>query len=357
MQKTVIFWLVAIFVNVIWLGVGVITNFNKVISIIFGQTWDWGFALILVNILFIIASIKIVGPTEKGARTFLGMIVDIHNPGPVFIPLGICGLEKAPRNNIQSELPSDPENIFRGDGPVEKGKFPPIRIPFGPPSEGDDIPTNDPLNCRMTQEVVPVVTWRIKEFGQFIKAIGNVEEAKRQMEDASIAMLLEEFSTVTPAKVLKNLPYYNNKLKIAIRKRIGDEGTPEWWGVEFIDAEIKAINFGHTLNSAIQGIPEAATKATAVALTAEGEKKRRSLEGEGSANAEILMLQARTKGMKDMAKELGVTGGTVLGAETARGITNNPGQKTIIAGSEGFKDLATIGTVIGDTLKSKEDTK
>ena len=58
-----------------------------------------------------------------------------------------------------------------------------------------------------------------------------------------------------------------------------------------------------------------------------------------------------------MSKELSVDGASVLAAETARGVTSNPGQKTIIAGSGGFKDLAVIGSVLGESLAKEKEAK
>ena len=58
-----------------------------------------------------------------------------------------------------------------------------------------------------------------------------------------------------------------------------------------------------------------------------------------------------------MSAELNISGNAVLAAETARGVTNNPGQKTIIAGSGGFKDLAVIGAVLGETLTNGKEAK
>ncbi len=346
-NNKVVFWFSTISVYLFLIITSIILNHRDIHSMLFKMRWDWGLSLFLVIVFYTIISIKTVSPKERGARTFLGKIIDILESGPVFIPLVFCDLEKAPRLNIQSELPSDPENIFREDGPVPEGKFPPIRIPFGPPSEdGEGISKDDPLNARMTQEVVPVITWRVKNYRQFLTTIGSIEEAERQMEDMSIAMLMESFTTITPAVALKSLPTYNKLLKEAIDNKV-DTNDGNSWGIDLIEAKIKIINLSHKLNEAIQAVPEATMKKRATIITAEGEKEKRRLEGEGSGEAEKTILNGRTDGLKKMVKELGVNGQEALGAETARGITNNPGQKTVIAGSGGFGDLIkTAGSII-----------
>lgn len=313
-------------------------------STIFGSEWNWGFALILAVVLYTIASFRQLAPTELGARTLFGKPIDQVSSGFVFVPFGIVGLEVAPAIFIQDELPSDPQNIFRGDGEVPLGKFPPIRIPFGLPTEEND----DPYDHRMTQEVVPVITWRIEDFVTFLTTIGSKEEARRQMEDTAVAMLTEAFAKITPAIALKELERHSDELKTAINDRV------DGWGIELKSVKIKAINFNHELNTAILNVPQATVNAKASIITAGAKKKELELLGEGAGNAEKAVLEGRTSGLKKMATELGLTGNAVLAAETARGITNNPGQKTIIAGSGGFSDLATIGTVLGETLNKKE---
>lgn len=325
---------------------------SAVLSVIFhGAEWNWGLALFLALVLYTITSFKTVGPTELGARLFLGRPIDQVSSGFVFVPAGIFTLELATRLVVQDELPSDPENIFRGDGPTPKGMFPPIRIPFGPPSKNDGIPLDDPYNTRMVAEVVPVVTWHIEDFVMFLTTIGSVKEARRQMEDAAIAMLTEAFAKITPAAALKDLATHSEDLKKAIDAKVLG------WGINLKSSKIKPINFSHTLNTAILEVPEATVKAKAAIIIAEGEKRKRTLEGQGAGAAEKAVLDGRTAGLKNMMEKLDIKGHAVLAAETARGVTNNPGQKTIIAGSGGFSDLAVIGTVLGETLTNGMEAK
>lgn len=307
--------------------------------------WNWGLAIFLSLVLYTIASFRKIGPTELGARLFFGKPIDQVSSGFVFVPFGIFSLEIAPAVFIQEELPSDPENIFRGEGTIPEGKFPPIRIPFGLPTEEND----DPYDHRMTQEVVPVITWRIVDFVKFLTTVGNVKDAKKQMEDTAVAMLTEAFAKITPAVALKEMETHSQNLNNSINDIVDD------WGIELKSARIKAINFNHELNTAILGIPQATVKAKAAIITAEADKRKAILAGEGKGGAEKAELSGRSAGTKKMMDDLGLSANAILAAETARAITNNPGQKTIIAGSGGFNDLATVGTVLGETLKTGKE--
>lgn len=311
-----------------------------------------GLSVFLAQILYTFASLQTVGPTELGARLFFGKPIDTVSSGLVFIPLGFFRLSKETRLTVQDELPADPEKIFRDEDvkiPPE-GTFPPIRIPFGYPKEKSD----DPLNVRVTTEVVPIVRWKIVDYIKFLTTIGDRTEARRQMNDIAIAMLTSEFAKITPAKALEDLAEYNQKLKKEIGSRV------ETWGIRMENAQIKAINFSKPLNKAIQLVPIATANARATIINAEAERKKRKLEGQGAGEAEQAILKSRSTGLKDMADKLEINSNVVLGAETARAVTANPGQKTVIAGSSGFSDLVATAAAVGEvfsTAKDEKDTK
>lgn len=320
-----------------------------------GMEWNWGIALFFAIILYTIASFRTIGPTELGARIFLGKPIDQVSSGFVFIPFGIFTLQTETRLIIQMELPSEPENIYRepevgGDGKVPEGKFPPIRIPFGRPAdEGSSfVLDRDPLNQRLIEEVVPIIRWRITNYVKFLTVIGDKEQARNQIEDLCVSVLSREFGQVTPSQVTADYQKYNTILTNEIKRSIGT------WGITLESAKIKVINFSRSLNKAIQTIAENTAKGKAAIIEAEGLKKAAILDGEGKGAAEKAILDGRTGGLKKMKDDLGLPSEAIIGAETARAITNNPGQKTIIAGSGGFRDLAIVGAVLGETLHRKE---
>jgi len=337
--------------------------------------WNWGFAVFLVQLFYVFISFRIVGPTELGVRLFFGKPISEVSSGLVFIPFGICQLQKETRLTIQDELPADPQHIWREPkgkegGEVPKGYFPPIRIPFGFPKTEEELkkldiifpaetkkgekeekkeldipPKDDALNVRVTAEVVPIIRWRIIDYIGFLTTIGSRDEARKQMEDCAVGSLMREFAKVTPAVALANLGTYSYNLSKEIIARI------DGWGINLESAQIKSIVFHRDLNEAIAEVPQSTLKAKAIVISAEAKKKETQLFGEGKGIAEKAILDCRAAGFKNMAKGLNVSAQIVIGAETARAITENPGQKTIVAGSGGFADLLSVAAVLGDTLK------
>ncbi|OGM89133.1 hypothetical protein A3J77_00820 [Candidatus Wolfebacteria bacterium RBG_13_41_7] len=323
--------------------------------------WNWGLATFLAQILYTLISLRIVGPTELGALLFFGKPICEVSSGLIFAPLGIIQLRKETRLTIQDELPADPQHIFRKEDIeiVPPGLFPPIRIPFGFPKNAKELkkinletscsetyhkldvpPKDDPLNIRITAEVVPVIRWRIDDYIQFLTTIGSREEARKQMEDCAISSLTREFAKITPAVALANLGTYSACLESEINKRI------ESWGIKMESSQIKTINFHRNLNTAIGAVPQAKL-----------EKERDRLAGEGLGAKEKGILDGRTAGLKKMMEGLNIVGAAALGAETARAITENKSQKTIIAGSAGFSDLVGVASAVGESLKNREEDK
>jgi regulator of protease activity HflC (stomatin/prohibitin superfamily) len=367
--KTSVFWswVIPIYVILFIAEIFWLSNYSLSKTLLGKELeWNWGMAAFLVQVFYTLVSFKTVGPTELGAKLFFGKPLYEVSSGLVFIPFGIFQLKKETRLTIQDEIPADPQHIFRREDTeiVPSGFFPPIRIPFGfaikekklrelkiqVSDDSDDKkkyrkldlfpPKEDPLNIRVTAEVVSVIRWQIKNYIQFLITIGNREEARRQMEDCTVGSLTREFAKITPAVALANLGTYGLALKYEIEQRI------EGWGIEFKNAQIKTINFHRDLNTAIGSVPEAEFK-----------KKTNIIEGQGLGAKEKAILIGRTDGLKQMAKDLKIDGSIVLGAETARAITQNPGQKTIIAGPKGFSDLIATASAIGENFKKEEDKK
>ncbi|MCR4284301.1 MAG: SPFH domain-containing protein [Parcubacteria group bacterium] len=327
------------------------------------MTLNWGQALLLTLVLYTLVSLRRIGPTELGARLIFGKPVSNLSSGLVFSPIGICQIKTETCLTIQDEIPGDPTKIFRGDGLVPDGLFPPIRVPFGPPMTEEEIqkleisrlkqliipPVDDPLNVRITAEVVLVIRWKITDYLLFLTTIGSKEESIRQIEDSAVGCVFREAAKITPAVMLANIGTYSQELHIEIQERI------DGWGVELQTAQIKMINLHHTLNDAVGDVPEATLKAIARVKSAGAEKEAKRLLGEGDGSAEEAILRGRTKGLVNMKKALDVSSDVIIGAETARAITANPGQKTIVVGSEGFKEIMAVGSALG--LGEKRDRR
>lgn len=315
-----------------------------------GMSLNWGFTTMILTIFYLLASVRIVDAQEVGAVFFFGKPLFNVNPGFYLVPLGIYELKRETGLVIQMELPADPEFIYLGDEPkIPEGFFAPIRVTF---SGDKDIPNdlktdkgekvdvtdeNDPLNKnRVTAQVVPIVRFIIPrdKYIEFYKTIGTLEEARKQLLDQTVAIFTQDLSRVTVAFALKNLEFFSKRFEKKLDKVVTT------WGADFKNANIKAIQFTHSLNGSISSVS-----------AAEFVAKAKKLEGQGEGEREKGILDGRSKGLKKMMEDLEVSGDTVLGAETARGITSNPGQKTIIAGSKGFTDLAGVVAGLGETVK------
>lgn len=366
-KKLLGFWLIITVIYLLFLVIEYFYLSGKK-EAIFGEEWNWGWVAFFTQILYTIFSFRAVGPTELGAVLFFGKPVKEVSSGLVFVPLGICKLETETRLTIQDELPSDPQHIYRGEDKIPDEMFPPIRIPFGFPRTAEELKKldikfppemtkkelvvpleDDPLNVRVTAEVVPIIRWHIKDYIQFLTTIGSRKEARSQMEDCAIVSLTREFAKITPAVALANLGTYSFALEEEIKERIAG------WGINLKNAQIKAINFHRDLNTAIGEVPRMKLKAKTITINANAEKEQKRLLGEGDGLAEKAILDGRTDGLKNMTDKLDIDAGIVLSAETARAITSNPGQKTVIVGPRGFTDIVGIATAIGENLKTESE--
>lgn len=352
--KLSFFWTCVVVAYVILLMVATALNLFGAPTEIFGEKYGYGTILFYALLLYTVASLRIIGPTE------LGCVLIFGNPwlnvfsGIVFVPLGICELVTETRNTIQDELPAEPEKIYRGsaedpDGismPPELqalGMRPPIRVTFSgrnAESVSREIDEDDPYDQRLTEEVVPIIRWRIDDYVKFLKTVGSIGIAREQMEDTCTATFTEHLTKVTPAVALLRLNDYSGILKTAVETLVKD------WGVHIQNAQIKAIRFSKALNTAVQNV-----------VVQELNRKATALEGRGLGEKEQAILDGRTAGFGNMKNRLEVDGEVVIGAETARAIAgegDKSSQRTIIAGSGGFADLIGTAVAIGESLKQKQ---
>ncbi len=303
--------------------------------------------------LHIAVSFEELGPSEIGAHMFFGRPIRHLECGLAFVPFGITTVEVFSNLIQQAELPAEPEKVYRGSPAdpdakdIPPGKYAAIRILFGAPSPTSGDAPEDPYNNRMAVEVTPIIRYQIEDAAIFVQTIGTWEKMRTQVEDEVVAKINEEFCTMSPAEALKKIGEVSKKLTEIADEMVGG------WGCKIHSVTIKPFSFSHKLNEAVLAVPEAERQKRVQILKAEGDKQAKILVGQGEASAEKAVIEARGEAMKKMYQDLGVDGAAVLAAETARGITNNPGQKTIIAGSGGFKDLATVGTVLGETMKKE----
>lgn len=351
--RKLLFWIPIILVYVILLIVVTFLNLLKNPIEILGDKYGHGTIMLYVLILYTVASLRIIGPKELGCRLFFGKPIDNVSSGLTFVPLWIFELVTETRLVIQDELPAEPDKIYRGSESDASGKTvpkelqalgwkPPIRVTFSDRNKesfNEKIKKEDPYDTRLTAEVVPVIRWKIDDFVVFLKTIGSVDSARKQMEDTCVKTFTEVLTKVSPAVALLRIQRYSGELQVSI------ETLVQTWGIEINSAQIKAINFSQTLNAAVQDV-----------VVKERKKKADILEGQGLGGREKEILNGRTDGLTKMAKDLDVKGHAVLGAETARAIAgegDKSSQRTIIAGSGGFVDLVGTAAAIAKSFADK----
>jgi len=293
----------------------------------------------------------------------------------------------------QKEFPAEPENIYRGDMKTKeelpKGMKPPVRIPFRDNigaddakkffgeeyyefklsnNKGEHIETlrfedhveieDDGLAKRVTAE--PIVTVRIKvdRATDFFQNIGSLEDAFQQIEDEIFSVISNYFSRMSLAQALQNLRWMSHILFEAVQKRIGEKGEDvKSWGISLQSINIKVINLDHGLNSSISDAAQAPFVKNAKVITAEGEKQKLTLEGQGAARAardlEREVLFGRGKGFKKIAEEIGVDGESVQAAEVARELSSSE-NNTVVVGTEGLSQLAGMATALVKSTSNKK---
>ncbi|MEK7162676.1 MAG: hypothetical protein AAB696_00035 [Patescibacteria group bacterium] len=402
-------WRMVIIINLVLIVVEY-AWFSRYSTMIIGELgeygeWNWGWAIFFAQVLYNILSFKIVGPTELGAIILFGKPLYDVGSGLYFVPFPVYQLVKDTKNVIEDELPAKPELIYRSkkeeaevlpENLLKLGFKPPNRIQFGWPGtsisiedekdkemkkfyeeinkfieekKGKEEGSNgkkDPLNVRMTVEVPFTIIWKIKSLVGLLKIFGSREEARNKLQDIAIAMLNRDFSKITPAVAQYFIGRFSQLIKKEITERIeaieekdGKKDDEKKNSIEVMAFLLRPLGFSHELNDDLLKQARAETQKQAMIIGAEGQKEKDMLEGQGKGSSEKAILDGRTEGILNMVEKLGVSPELIINTETARKITENPGQKTIIIGSKGFTDLMAVGSALGlgETLKGEVSEK
>ena len=330
-----------------------------------GAKWNAGLTLFVFQFLYTLGSLRTIGPDKQGLVLVFGRSVFAARPGLVFVPLFICELELYPLTNIEHEWPGEPEDIFHGDGSPPEGsnKVPPNRITFGDYAEGKDgdpddpdgfrkgLSKDDPLNRRVTIEHVPIVgIYKIVDPINFRQKFGSLKEADRILNDVALGAVADDFGKFTAAVVNKHLSKFTEKVEGAVRRFIDPS-----WGIAILRVQIKQLKPSHGLNTQIEEMAKAAAAKIAKVTSAEGVREERRLHGEGEGLGQRARLKGFGDGIREGSALAGVSATSFLGADTAKEITKNPGQKTIVVGAGGLSEIIGVASAVGESLKAKKD--
>lgn len=299
-------------------------------------TVNVGIILLALEISYLYSSFGKIEVDEVAALFLWGRPIKELRPGLYIALLGIFSVKKEKGTIFQDELPGEPENIFREEGKVPEGMFPPIRIKFGQPDPKDENLRDDPYNIAMVAEVVPVVAWKITSVITFFSEMGNVKNCRKILSDKAISVFGDDFSNVTPAKALLTLSATSQALENKLREETSGKG------IDIDDAYVKPFIFSHGLNLSVVNVSVATQNAIATRKTADAEEYKIKHEGMGTAEAERVLLEARAIGVKKLAAiSKTPEGQATLWMETM-GKAFEKAQYSIIPGSEVFTSIAGI---------------
>ncbi len=345
------FWLVVIF----YLLMSVVATVFLTYSSGKPGEWNWGIAIFIFLFFHIILSFQSIAIDELGALNFYGQWIGNRKSGVCFVFFGLVTLEKETKNTTMTQFPPVGAMIWRGDDDkMPDTHVQAIRVTFADGSNnGSKSNSNnkgeelyiDPLTLRLRQEVIIAVQWAITDLLVFHSEVGSIGEAIVRLKSIAISNVNDEFGRITVAQATGSRELHNEKLNKELVRHTG------MWGIKIVGAFIEEIVISHSLSRAIQAAPEAMGTARSVQIKSIGDKTALINLGEGEASAIKAKIIAETEGLTDRALKLDLSGASVLAAETARNIAYGPG-KLIIAGSGGIADLATMGTVLGETFKT-----
>ena len=325
---------------------------------IFKNPWWFGSGAYAV-ILWVLASIRIVQLDELGFVSFFGSPIKELTGGPVFVPRFLCMLEKVTANIINVEFPDEPENVFKGpDDQFDhaSGQKRPIRITAGvgaAPKDADTVGViiHKPLETQMTAEVQIFVRWRVKSPASFIRNIGTIAEANKQLRDTCERVLIELAGKRTMGKIVKDTAKINKALFEGLVEIMARGG----WGAELEDVGMKEPDLTHELNQKLADVAESRAEAAAKANRAVGKKAELVLTGEGEAQAALDLLKARADGMQAIMKKTEVSGEAALVADIGPNLLKDG--DTVVLGGDGLGQLTGAAALIQNGLRKTGDDK
>lgn len=337
-----------------YIGLAALGGFYAVVGLILaffgptiplgGETYNSGYVLWIVGVTHFAVGFTIVDANRIGGVFVLGRMTIEASGTFLIVPPGLMWFISLPILTQEMEIPAEPQNIWRGEGPppAERPELrPPIRITF---AEGGD--KDDPLQRRVTQEVSFFVRLRVDKFFNFYTRIGTIEDAKHQMEDVGVSYLADVLPQYTLSEAIKKVTKFSEELERQL------EEATLGWGAKILMARVKQFPFSKSLNEAIQRMAESSATKIATITESEGDRERRANEGVGDGRAAHARLKGRGDGLKEMAQTLGVDGKDILAAETARDIGQSPSTK-IIVGADGLRQLVGAGAAVAETFTGR----
>ncbi len=302
----------------------------------FGIAFNGGSTAILFAAVYVALSLREVRADEVAAAFFYGKALVILPSGLHFVPFGLMQIRKGSRPVQEFQSPGEPEKVFKGldTADLPPGMVRPIRIVTGGTQAGSD----DILNTRMTITISFFVQWVITDILLYTSNYGSSDQIEKQARDIGEAILAEIAREHTPASFICDLKKINRTLTSRIGRRFRNSG------INIISTRLISPDISHDVSKALADIPKVRAETEQVKIRAEGSKVDLVKKGEGTAAAELALLNARATGRKKIKDELGVSGDAVLASESVREVLKET--DVLVVGAEGgMKDV--MGLVKG----------
>lgn len=310
-------------------------NLSSSISVSLGQ------CLIAFQILWLVASVKMLRIDELGGVMFYGWAMVRVKRGPKLIIFGIFQIDRYSGAVNHNQHPAEPEliqktadevplemiGVIQPDGSVlQRKKVRPLRITTSGPKA--ELGESDILNVQMTVEFTFWVRWVIVDPFEFsINAGGDIDSAVEQMRDQGESLLNREVTLLTPSELISSFKKLDSDLKKAITEAV------ESWGIKVVGVGLTAPDLNHEVAKSLRDIPVAKAVAVMTRTTADADEYKLSKEGKGRGKAREEELAGEGRGYKRAAKAIGTTAENVLTAQVAR---DTVGQGDLILGADGI---------------------
>lgn len=285
--------------------------------------------LIIPFVLFFIAGIKIIRPTERGLIERLGKYHAFANPGfHWIIPL----IDRLYQVNVTEQMiDAQPQEII----------------------------TNDNLNASVDAQVY----FRVKNEEESVKgSIYNVNNYKLQIVNLARTTLRNIIGTLT----LKSANSERGKINAELYKTLHVE--TQSWGIEIVRTELKEIDpprdVQETMNKVVKAENEkiaAIDSATAAETVADGIKRAKIKEAEGFKQSKILHAEGEAEAIKlvnEAADKYFVGNAQLLRKLEALEVSLSKNAKIVIpTGSELVNVIGEMAGIIPLEKKQTENIK
>ncbi len=304
-MKTTRFILVTALIAIIPIFIGVSLFLSGDTFKIGESEINTGIVILIIWIIgYLIPSIRSVDISEVAGVLSYGKPMFSCEPGLVIVLLGIFQLKKNSAAEQQFQFPADPEEIFKGkdEEKLPDGMVRPMRIATASP-ETVDIAlleefkkknpkvVDDDLHVRMTLETELIVRYRIvrETYFKFMRNIGSLDEAARQIRDTSERVLSGVMSKRTVAMILGSRDEIDKSLITEIKKLVGDlpdlteTEQEKSWGIQILDVQLLEPDITYIVNEALAKKAEADINKKTTVKNAEAQKDADTLDGIGKA--------------------------------------------------------------------------